>query len=207
MNFDPMTYLAQVGAQSLGFDPGPPDGVNGPRTRAAVAAFAASRKTALEAVASPPGRQINAAGLELVKHFEGLFLEAYLCPADVWTIGFGHTGLTHKDGTVFKGRKITAQDAEDLLRYDLRKFCARVVDAVKVPLNDNQFAALVSFDFNTGGLLKSTLLKVLNAGNYAAAANEFLKWDKAGGRVLAGLTRRRKSERNLFLGHVPAIVR
>lgn len=212
MSFDPKTYLAQVGAQSLGFDPGKLDGLDGKDTRAAIAAFAAS-PLGLKAAGGgkpatdPATRQINPAGLELVQHFEGLFLKAYKDPVGIYTIGWGHTGLTHKDGTVYAGRVITRAEAEALLARDLAIFGKRVSEAVKVPLNDNQFAALVSFDFNTGGLLKSTLLKRLNAGDFAGAADEFLRWDKAGGKVLAGLTRRRKSERNLFLGITPAIVR
>jgi GH24 family phage-related lysozyme (muramidase) len=77
---------------------------------------------------------------------------------------------------------------------------------VKVPITDDQFGALVSFDFNTGSLHKSTLLKKLNAGDYEGAANEFPKWNKAGGQVLRGLTRRRKSEQNLFLGKEDYII-
>lgn len=145
-------------------------------------------------------RQINQRGIDLIKHFEGCYLEAYPDSVKVWTIGYGHTGLVHRDGTVKKGRKITQAEAEELLRYDLRVFSTRVQDGTTVPLTDDQFAALVSFDFNTGGFLKSTLRKKLNQGLYSAAANEFPKWDKAGGKTLRGLTRRRRSERNLFLG-------
>lgn len=136
----------------------------------------------------------------MVKHFESLFLKAYQDPVGVWTIGWGHTGLKHKDGTVHKGRVITEEKATELLTHDLRSFAERVTKLVKVRLTDDQFSALVSFDFNTGGLSKSTLLKKLNAGDYKGAADEFLRWNKAGGQVLRGLTRRRESERNLFIG-------
>lgn len=212
MKFDPKTYLAQVGAKSLGFDPGKLDGLDGTDTRGAIAAFAASpwglkAAGAVKPPTDPATRKINAAGLELVQHSEGLFLTAYKDPVGILTIGWGHTGLTHRDGTVYAGRTITRAKAEELLALDLANFGKRVSAAVKVPLNDNQFAALVSFDFNTGGLLKSTLLKMLNAGNYSGAADQLLRWDKAGGKTLAGLTRRRKSERNLFLGIFPAIVK
>jgi lysozyme len=145
-------------------------------------------------------RQINQRGIDLIKHFEGCYLEAYKDSVGVWTIGYGHTGLVHRDGTVKAGRKITQAEAEELLRYDLRVFSKRVQGGTTVPLTDDQFAALVSFDFNTGGFLKSTLRKKLNACDYVGAAEEFLKWDKAGGKVLKGLTRRRRSERNLFRG-------
>lgn len=151
-------------------------------------------------------RHINQEGLDLVKHFEGLYLTAYKDPVGILTIGYGHTGLTHRDGTVYPGRKITKTEAEQLLKHDMGAFEQRVAKLVTVPLDDNQFSALVSFDFNTGGLEKSTLLKKLNTGAYADASSEFLRWDKAGGRTLPGLTRRRKSERNLFLSQKPYIV-
>jgi GH24 family phage-related lysozyme (muramidase) len=151
-------------------------------------------------------RQIQHRGLELVKHFESLFLEAYLDPVGIWTIGWGHTGLKHNDGTVHKGRTITHEDAHELLRHDMETFAERVESLITVPLNDDQFDALVSFDFNTGGLAKSTLRKKLNAGDYDGAAAEFPKWNKAGGKVLRGLTRRRKSEQNLFNGKEDYII-
>lgn len=135
----------------------------------------------------------------MIRDFEGLFTKAYLCPAGVWTIGYGHTGLQHKDGTVFKGRKITPAQADELLSYDLHQFEARIAALVKVALAQHEFDALVSFDFNTGALHRSTLLKKLNAGDRAGAANEFLKWTRGGGRVLRGLERRRRVERLMFL--------
>lgn len=152
-------------------------------------------------------REISQRGIDLIKHFEGCYLTAYKDPVGIWTIGYGHTGLIHRDGTVHAGRKITQQEAENLLKYDLATFAQRVNNGATVKLTDDQFAALVSFDFNTGGFLKSTLRKKLNAGDYAAAADELLKWDKAGGRKLKGLTRRRESERNLFLGQADFIER
>ena len=205
MPFKPETYLLQVGVKSLGFDPGPLDGLDGAKTWAAVAAFAASDKNPNHQ-ASTPGRAVNQNGLDLIKHFEGCYLKAYQDSVGVWTIGYGHTGLVHKDGTVKAGRVITQAEAEDLLRYDLGNFAKRVSEGATVPLTDDQFSALVSFDFNTGGFLKSTLRKKLNEGDYKGAADELLKWDKAGGKVLKGLTRRRKSERNLFLGVKPFII-
>jgi len=151
-------------------------------------------------------RYINERGLDLVKHFESLYLKAYKCPGGAWTIGWGHTGLKHNDGTVYAGRTITEHQATELLRHDMETFCERVESFVTVPLNNDQFDALVSFDFNTGALHKSTLLKKLNSGDYAGAANEFPKWNKAGGKVLRGLVRRRESEQNLFLGKEKYIV-
>jgi lysozyme len=132
-------------------------------------------------------------GLALIKHFEGCYLQAYQDSVGVWTIGYGHTGLQHKDGTVHRGRRI--------LRYDMHQFEARVSALIQErTVSQCQFDALVSFDFNTGGLHRSTLLIHLRAGRLWEAANEFPKWDKAGGKTLPGLTRRRAAERDLFCG-------
>lgn len=132
---------------------------------------------------------------ELIKSFEGLELEAYLCPADIWTIGYGHTG------NVKEGDSITKAEAEALLDKDLQTFRNGVKRLVKVPLNENQFGALVSFAYNLGlgSLQSSTLLKMLNAGDYTGAADQFLRWNKSGGKVLTGLVRRREAERAVFL--------
>lgn len=172
----------------------------GPLTRAAFERLAV---TGNDAEWDPPTtgkRQINDAGLDLVKHFEGLYLKAYKDPVGIWTIFYGHTGLQHRDGTVYPGRTGTRAEADQLLRYDMGQFEARVSSLVKVPLEDNQFAALVSFDFNTGGLHRSTLLRKLNDGDYSGAADQFRAWNRAGGRVLAGLTRRRTAEAAMFRG-------
>ncbi|MGB5637096.1 MAG: lysozyme [Waterburya sp.] len=147
-------------------------------------------------------RQINQAGLHLIEEFEGLSkkladgrIAAYLDCVGVPTIGYGHTKNVHP------GMIITRQQAEEFLNQDLRVAEAGVEHLVKVSLNDNQFAALISFAFNlgTGALAHSTLLCDLNAENYQAAADQFLRWNRAGGRVLSGLTRRREAERKLFL--------
>lgn len=146
---------------------------------------------------SKGGRQvkINQKGIDLIRHFEGLYLESYKCPAGVWTIGYGHTG------GVSAGEKISEEKAEDLLREDLGRFEKGMEELVKVKLNEDQFSALVSFSFNLGlgNLSKSTLLKKLNTGDYAGAADEFPKWRKAAGKVLQGLVKRRAAERELFL--------
>ena len=141
-------------------------------------------------------RQINSIGLRLIKSFEGLRLKAYQDAVRVWTIGYGTTR------GVKPGMVITEAQAEQLLREDVRNFEQAVNSAVKAPINDNQFSALVSFSYNVGAgaLRSSTLLKLLNQGDYLGAANQFPRWNKAGGRVLAGLTRRRNAERALFLG-------
>ena len=138
---------------------------------------------------------ISEAGIDLIKEFEGLRLDAYRCPAGKWTIGYGSTA------GVRQGMSITADEADDLLDRDLQFFEAGVEKAVKVKIRQSQFDALVSFAFNLGlgSLKKSTLLKKLNAGDDHGAAEEFLRWCYANGVALTGLLRRRKAERELFL--------
>lgn len=133
--------------------------------------------------------------VELVKGFEGFSPKAYLCPAGVPTIGYGHTGNVRPTDT------ITQPEAEALLKKDLEKFEAGVKKAVKVPLNENQLAALVSFAYNVGlgAFNNSTLLKQLNEGHYDLAADQLLRWTKAAGKELKGLVRRRAAERAVFL--------
>jgi lysozyme len=140
-------------------------------------------------------KRIGKAGLDLIKEFEGLKLRAYLCPAKVWTIGYGSTG-PH----VTAGKVITNAEAEDLLKEDLARFERAVTGFVTVPLTQNQYDALVSFAFNVGisALERSTLLRRVNAKRFDDVPAEFLKWNRAGGRPLAGLTRRRAAEAALF---------
>ena len=147
----------------------------------------------------------NDAGVSLIKEFEGLRGAAYMDAVGVWTIGYGHTAAAGEPHP-YAGLIISVAQSEAILKKDLVKYERAVADAVTVPLNENQFAALVSFTFNLGpgNLRKSTLLKKLNAGDYAGAAEQFKYWNKAGGKVLAGLTRRRAAERDLFLKPVSA---
>ncbi len=171
-----------------------------------------------------PLRDVPDEGIELIKAFEGIpdgdpstvNIDAYLCPAGVWTIGWGHAivdGGAQLKGPANKARAralypggITRAQAEALLRADLIPRAASVASLVRVPLDEAQFAALIALVFNIGAanLEASTLLRKLNAGDVAGAADQFLAWDKA--RVngvlqaLAGLTRRRRAERALFLG-------
>lgn len=140
-------------------------------------------------------RTINKAGLDLIKQYEGLRTTAYLCPANVPTIGYGSTqGLTRAD----VGRKtITAAQAETLLRADLVRFEKAVSRLVTIRLTDNQYAALVSFCFNLGegNLAKSTLLKRINAGASTALIEQsWMQWVNAGGKRLQGLVNRRVAE-------------
>jgi len=143
---------------------------------------------------------ISHKGVELIKLFEGCRLETYLDAADVPTIGYGSTG-SH----VRMGMKITKEEAEQLLLDDLKRFEAGVSEQVTVPLNQNEFDALVSFSFNVGlgALNRSTLLRMLNDGaSKSVVASQFLRWNKVNGKPLEGLTRRRKAERALFLTKV-----
>jgi len=143
---------------------------------------------------------VNKQGIQLVKSFEGCFLNAYLCPAKVWTIGYGSTKYTNGK-SVKQGDKITQQEAETLLSDTLDEFSKGVSKLIKVELNDNQFSALVSFAFNlgVGALSKSTLLKKVNSNpNDKTIEQEFMKWVNAGGKKLNGLVRRRTAESKLY---------
>lgn len=145
--------------------------------------------------------KLNDKGIKLMHQFEGLKLQAYLCPAKIWTIGYGNT--FYEDGSrVKQGDKITKERAEELFtNITENKFCKPLRTLIKSKVNDNQFSALVCFAYNlgTGALSKSTLLKKVNANpNDASISSEFMKWNKAGGKVLLGLSRRRQEESNLY---------
>jgi lysozyme len=141
------------------------------------------------------------AGRAFIGRHEGLRLSAYRDAAGVWTIGYGHTAAAGPPAPV-AGLTITAAEADAILGRDLARFEAAVARLVTVALSQGEFDALVSFAFNVGegALARSTILKTLNAGDRAKAAAEFGRWNKAGGRVLAGLTRRRAEERAMFAG-------
>nr|WP_269841901.1 lysozyme [Enterobacter asburiae] len=144
--------------------------------------------------------QTSDKGIALIKQFEGCKLTAYQDSVGVWTIGYGWTKLV--DGKPIRaGMTIKQETAERLLKTGLVSYESDVSRLVKVGLTQGQFDALVSFTYNLGArsLSTSTLLRKLNAGDYAGAADEFLRWNKAGGNVLNGLTRRREAERALFL--------
>ena len=148
----------------------------------------------------PGTRQTNSSGVNLIKSFEGLRLKAYQDAVGVWTIGYGHTSAAGPP-TVYAGQTISEAEAESILQKDLELFENGVRNLVKVPINSDQFSALVSFSFNLGlgALGDSTLLRKLNAGDYQGAADEFPRWVKAGGQTLLGLVKRRDAERALFL--------
>lgn len=139
------------------------------------------------------------AGKTLIKSFEGKRLVAYDDGTGVWTIGCGT--IKYPNGNaVKKGDVCTDAQVDQYFSNDLVKFENSVNSLVKVPLTQNQFDALVSFAYNVGAsnLATSTLLKKLNAKDYKGAAAEFPKWNKAGGKVMNGLTRRRLAEQELF---------
>ncbi|HEJ5874602.1 lysozyme [Pseudomonas aeruginosa] len=134
-------------------------------------------------------------GIDLIKSFEGLRLSAYQDSVGVWTIGYGTTrGVTSY-------MTITVEQAERMLANDIQRFEPELDKLVKVPLNQNQWDALMSFVYNLGSanLASSTLLKLLNKGDYRGAADQFPRWVNAGGKRLEGLVKRRAAERALFL--------
>ena len=141
--------------------------------------------------------KISQEGIDLIKHFEGCELESYRCSANVLTIGYGTT--KH----VVEGMKISQHQAEELLMKDLEEFEEYVEDLIDVPLEQNQFDALVAWTYNLGptNLKTSTLRKVLNKGAYDDVAEQIKRWNKANGKVLKGLVRRRNAEAELFDGN------
>lgn len=140
--------------------------------------------------------RLNQDGIDLIKQFEGLELEAYLCPAGKATLGYGSTGPDIK-----LGMKWTKEQAEDRLKNDLGTFSKGVRNLIKVVLNENQFSAVVALAYNIGlGNFKSSpLLKKLNANDFPGASAEFERWNKGGGKILKGLVKRREAEKTLFL--------
>ncbi len=138
---------------------------------------------------------ISQAGIDLIKRWEGFRSNAYLCPGNVWTIGYGHTK------NVYQGMCISKAQAEELLKSDLRYFEKAVKQLSKVELTQGQFDALVSFTFNVGvgAFKKSTLLRLVNQGDFLGAAKQFGRWVNANGKKLPGLVSRRAEEKQLFL--------
>ncbi|WP_082238815.1 lysozyme [Niameybacter massiliensis] len=153
--------------------------------------------------------RISKVGIDLIKSFEGCYLKAYKCPAGVWTIGWGTTepinGIKPHEGMV-----ITQKQADDLLIKNLKSYENAVNKYVTYSkLNQNQYDALVSFTYNcgAGALQKSDLLNRINKGDVLGTADEFLRWNKGGGKVLPGLVRRREAERKLFLEEEEEVIK
>ena len=131
----------------------------------------------------------------IIKEFEGLRLTAYRCSANVPTIGYGHTkGVKMSD-------VITMDQADAFFAEDIKWVEDTIAKTVKVPVNTNQYEAIASLIYNVGGgaWIHSTILRKLNKGDYKGAADEFPRWNKAGGKVIKGLVRRRAAERKVFL--------
>jgi len=157
-------------------------------------------------------RRISAAGIALIQRFEGCaqlhtdgMVDAYPDPGTggpPWTIGWGATGRdTFNGGRIRKGTRWTQEQCDARLAEDLVRFAAAVSTAIgDAPTTQNQFDALVSFHYNTGAIGRATLTRKHIAGDHAGAAREFGRWNKAGGQVLRGLTRRRAAEAELYLG-------
>ncbi len=145
---------------------------------------------------------LNVVGLDLLTRYESFKPKPYDDGTGTLTIGYGHTR------SVVMPAKVTEEEARELLREDLEYFNDVLYRQVRVPLNENQFSALVSFVYNVGegNFRNSTLLKKLNNGNFKAASVEFEKWTKGGGKVLGGLVRRRAAEQQLFRTPPPAKV-
>jgi len=144
-------------------------------------------------------RQVNKAGLDLVKEYEGYRATAYVCPAGKLTIGYGHVILDHEE--YLKSARLSVSEAVTLLKTDMADAERAVEKYIKVELNDNQFAALCSFTFNLGGgnLKSSTLRRVLNRGEYKAVPTQLNRWVFTGKTKLNGLVKRRRDEGLLFL--------
>lgn len=145
--------------------------------------------------------KLSQKGLELIKSFEGLSLKPYVCAGGINTIGYGNTYYTNGKKVTLQDKPITKEQAEELIKHSLSTYEKAVDSFCRDDISQSQFDALVSFAYNlgTGALQKSTLIKKVNANpKDVTIANEFLKWNKANGRVLAGLTRRRQAEANLY---------
>ena len=140
-------------------------------------------------------------GIDLIKQFEGFRAKPYLCSAGVPTIGYGTTVYPNGIKVKLSDQKITQQLAETFLQHHVNVIEKNVLSLVKVALKQNQFDALVSFSYNVGvgAFGDSTLLKLLNAGDIDGASKQFDRWNKTGGKVSNGLTRRRNAEKALFL--------
>jgi lysozyme len=143
----------------------------------------------------------NQATVDLIKEFEGFRANAYRDAVGIWTIGYGTTAMAGVGIKPAMGMTISQSDAEAYLCATLNKFAVQIAPAITAPINENEFGAFVSLAYNIGpgAFKKSSALREFNAGNKKKAADAILLWNKAGGKVLRGLTRRREAERKLFL--------
>jgi lysozyme len=135
--------------------------------------------------------------IQLIKKYEGLRLKKYLCPAQKWTIGYGHVILKNENLVI-----ITKEKAEELLQSDLEKTYNSILKVIKnIKLNENQINALISFVFNigSGAFATSTVLRKLKSNDYIGASDQFSRWVYGSGKKLPGLIKRRNDEKNLFM--------
>ena len=202
----------QQGLKALSYSPNGVDGIFGEGTLLAVKNFQKDHSLFVDGVVGEKTRQLllltdsmvrespkdnnvlKVDNVDIIKHFEGLYLEPYYCVAGKLTVGYGN--LSH----AVEGITITEEQAEQYLREDI-KWCEDTINTkVSVPLEQWEFDALVAFVFNvgSGAFSKSTLLKKLNSGDKDGVAKEFKRWNKVNKKAVAGLTRRRKSESHLF---------
>ena len=145
--------------------------------------------------------KISARGLELIKEFEGFSSKPYLDVVKIPTIGYGNTYYPDGKKVTLNDKPISEIEATEMISYIAQKdFGDKIFPLIKVEVNQNQFDAMVSLAYNigVGNFSKSTLLKKVNSGDFDGASNEFLKWNKSGGKELLGLTRRREKEKDLF---------
>ena len=154
-------------------------------------------------------------GIQLIKHFEGCHLKPYLCPALLWTVGYGHVLYPEQNRLPLAQRKSynlkiehfrnwEQSEVDALLKQDLQRFERGVLRYITVPLKQNEFDALVSFSFNLGlgTLQRSSIRSKLNRGDKEGAIDTLLKYCRAGGKILRGLERRRAAEADLFFSHI-----
>ena len=154
-------------------------------------------------------------GIQLIKHFEGCHLKPYLCPALLWTVGYGHVLYPEQNRLPLAQRKSynlkiehfrnwEQSEVDALLKQDLQRFERGVLRYITVPLKQNEFDALVSFSFNLGlgTLQRSSIRSKLNRGDKEGAIKTLLKYCRAGGKILRGLERRRAAEADLFFSHI-----
>lgn len=155
---------------------------------------------------------ISKQALDMIKHHEGVRLKPYRCPARLWTVGVGHVIVPEHAKTPFDerlnlklpkewNRQLTMEEVDAILQADLKRFEAGVRKLCPANLSQSRLDALVSFSFNVGlgNLQRSSIRMRHNRGDFAGAADEFMKWTKAAGKVLPGLVKRRTDERNLYL--------
>jgi GH24 family phage-related lysozyme (muramidase) len=199
---EPNAKQVQARLRDLGYYHGKIDGAFGKvSAAAALAALADVQPLAIEPMPDGELQVTSPDGRAAITQREGNKLTAYRDSVGIWTIGVGHTAAAGEP-IPRAGMKITAAESDAILARDLHDVEAAIRNAVKVPLAQHEFDALASLTINigAGAFAKSTLVKKLNAGDRAGAANAFLSWNKARGKVLKGLTARRTAERLQFLG-------